>query len=89
MIARTETANAVSEGAYRANAEVGASEKEWIWHGGNCSSGVCPDNEADGRIPIDDAFSSGDLYPAAHPNCLCVVTYYGVDIDKLNALGGE
>ena len=87
MIARTEANNAVSRGAYEANAAVGASEKEWLYYGGACPSGVCPDNEGDGRIPIDDSFSSGHSYPTAHPRCRCVVVYFGVDIDKLRGLG--
>ena len=87
MIAQTEANNAVSRGAYEANAAVGASEKEWLYYGGACPSGVCPDNEGDGRIPIDDSFSSGHSYPTAHPRCRCVVVYFGVDIDKLRWLG--
>jgi len=87
MIARTEANNAVSRGAYEANAAVGAREKEWLYYGGVCPSGVCPDNEGDGRIPIDDSFSSGHSYPTAHPRCQCVVVYFGVDIDKLRGLG--
>jgi hypothetical protein len=36
---------------------------------GNCE--VCEDNEAQGWIPEDEAFDSGDMEPEAHPHCLC------------------
>jgi len=89
MIARTETNNAVSRGAFEANSAVGAREKEWIWYGGPCPTNVCENNEGEGRIPINDAFSSGHMYPSAHPMCRCTVVYFGVDPTKLGALNPE
>ena len=36
---------------------------------GNCE--LCEDNEAQGWIPEDEAFDSGDMEPEAHPHCTC------------------
>ena len=38
---------------------------------GNCE--LCEDNEAQGWIPEDEAFDSGDDDAPAHPNCTCDV----------------
>jgi 2'-5' RNA ligase len=32
---------------------------------------VCLDNEAEGRVPLGQPFSSGDTMPPAHPRCNC------------------
>jgi len=31
----------------------------------------CIDNEGQGYIPVDQVFESGDIFPAAHQNCMC------------------
>ncbi len=36
---------------------------------GNCE--ICEDNEAQGWIPEDEPFDSGDMEPEAHPHCTC------------------
>jgi len=48
--------------------------KEWFVSG---ESGVCEEcegNEAQGEIPFDEAFESGDDMEPAHPGCRCVTT---------------
>lgn len=34
---------------------------------------ICEENAAEGAIPTDEDFSSGDPYPPFHPNCRCTV----------------
>lgn len=71
MISRTETANALSQASIDTMKDMGVEGKQWIWPGGECD--ICRDNEADGVIPVDQAFSSGDMAPPAHPNCECAL----------------
>ncbi|MBU0777776.1 phage head morphogenesis protein, partial [Patescibacteria group bacterium] len=69
MIARTETNNALSQASLDKMKDMEIDGKEWIWPGGTCE--ICASNAADGVIPRDQAFSSGDMRPPAHPNCVC------------------
>lgn len=71
MIARTETADALSQASLDTMKDMGIDGKQWIWPGGECD--ICRDNEAEGIIPIDQMFSSGDMAPPAHPNCECAL----------------
>jgi len=69
MIARTETASALSSASIDTMKDMGISGKQWIWPGtSDCD--ICSENEAAGVIPVDDTFPSGDMAPPAHPNCL-------------------
>jgi len=73
-LARTETVDAYAQGnleGYRQSGVVNG--KEWLFDGGDCVSGICPDNVDDGVIALDDNFSSGDDAPPAHPNCECAL----------------
>lgn len=38
-----------------------------------CPSQVCPNNAAQGWIPINATFQSGDMHPSYHPFCYCFV----------------
>lgn len=74
MIARTEMAKADIAGsmeAFAACPEV--TGKEWLTAGDDKVSEECQDNEADGKIGINEAFSSGDQAPPSHPNCRCAI----------------
>lgn len=71
MIARTETANALSQASLDRMKDMDIEGKEWIWPGGDCD--ICADNQADGVIPVNQAFSSGEMNPPAHPNCMCAI----------------
>ena len=74
-IARTEMGEAISDGAFQANKAVGADTKESIQT--TDLDDICAVNEADGRIPIDQAHSSGDMHPLYHVNCMCTEAYFG------------
>jgi hypothetical protein len=83
MIANTEIARANAAGksaAYDAVAADGNTMvKEWFVSG---DEGVCPEceaNDAQGEIPYDEEFDSGDDMEPAHPNCRCVVVARVVD----------
>jgi hypothetical protein len=75
LIARTEQSFAQSKADDDVARDTGAGEKEWNAAGDSCD--ICLNNEADGVIGINEAFSSGDMTPPAHPNCVCVVLYHG------------
>ena len=47
--------------------------KYWDTDGEACE--ICLANEAEGVIPMDQQFSSGDDQPTAHPNCDCVIGF--------------
>lgn len=68
LIARTETANALSTASLDSMEEMGIDGKEWVTAGDPCE--ICSGNAADGVIPVDQAFSSGDMAPPAHPNAI-------------------
>ena len=74
MIARTEIGQADVEGnmmAYRASGVVEG--KEWLLGSGHDQDDECTENADERVIPLDQAFSSGDMNPLAHPNCVCDV----------------
>ena len=72
LIARTETADALSTASLDSMKDMGIEGKEWVWPGtGDCD--ICSQNEAEGVIPVNQAFSSGDMAPPAHPNCECAL----------------
>ncbi len=71
LIARTETANALSQASLDRMKDMGVDGKEWITTGDDRVSDECRANEADGVIPRDDAFASGLLAPPQHPACRC------------------
>ena len=74
MIAQTEAVDAYNAGREATARAAGASEKSWETESGNpCET--CLANEADGWIPIDDTFTSGDDAPTAHVNCQCVLNF--------------
>jgi len=72
MIARTETADALSSASLDRMKDMGIDGKEWVWPG-NSDCGICADNQAAGIIPVNQAFPSGDMAPPAHPNCQCAL----------------
>jgi hypothetical protein len=70
MIARTETADALEQAFMDRSKAMGVTGKEWITHD-PCP--ICEENGAEGVVPIDHIFSSGDERPPAHPNCRCAL----------------
>ncbi len=65
-IARTETADALGESFVERAKAMGITGKQWMVTGDPCD--LCQDNADDGPIPIEDAFSSGDMHEPGHPN---------------------
>jgi len=69
-IARTETARVygkVSDTTMRNNGILG---RRWLTAGTGVHVG-CADNEAQGWVPMSEAFSSGSMWPPDHPRCRC------------------
>jgi len=50
-------------------------EKSWLTVGDDRVSSVCRENQAQGWIPLDEAFSSGHQQPCSHPACRCCCLY--------------
>lgn len=74
-IAYTELANAYEAGAEAAAVAAGNVEKSWVTMNDTRVDAECRGNEAQGWIPIGDAFSSGHMRPLAHPGCRCRAEY--------------
>lgn len=68
QIAQTETINAYGQGILEFGRESGATGKEW--EDVNATD-VCAQNAAEGIIPLEANFMSGDSSPAAHTGCRC------------------
>jgi len=68
MIARTETANTLSQASLDNMMDMGIEGKEWVTGGEPCE--ICEGNEAEGVISVNQAFSSGHMNPPAHPNAV-------------------
>jgi len=73
LIARTETANALSQSSLDSMNDMGIEGKEWITAGDDRVSDECLGNEAEGVIPVGNAFSSGVMAPPEHPDCRCTI----------------
>jgi len=73
LIARTETANALSQASLNSMKDMDITGKEWVTSGDDRVSNECRANEGDGVIPVDDAFSSGVDAPPQHPACRCAL----------------
>lgn len=71
LIARTETANALSTASLDTMKDMGIDGKEWVTAGDDRVSEECQGNEAEGVIPVSQAFSSGAMAPPEHPDCRC------------------
>jgi SPP1 gp7 family putative phage head morphogenesis protein len=73
-IARTETIRASNTGTLIGFKESGVVlKKEWSTAQDDLVSEDCTENEDEGPIDLDAAFSSGDDAPPAHPNCRCAL----------------
>ena len=74
LIARTETADALSQASLNAMEDMGIEGKQWITVGDEKVSDECLGNEADGVIPVGQAFSGGAMAPPQHPDCRCALS---------------
>ncbi len=73
LIARTETANALSQASLDNMEEMGIDGKEWVTAGDDLVSDECQANEAQGVIPRGETFSGGVDAPPQHPDCRCAL----------------
>lgn len=73
-ISRTERAFARGRGTHIASKNAGMKYKDWLLGEEACE--ICQANAAQGRIPIDEEFASGDDCVPAHPSCRCANGYY-------------
>ena len=71
----TEIGDAYAEGNLIVAQELAAAgiemEKAWSTVGDDKVSELCAGNEAQGWIPLEDAFQSGHQRPLGHPGCRC------------------
>jgi SPP1 gp7 family putative phage head morphogenesis protein len=74
-ISQTETANAIEESQYIEAQAAGRKYKTTITSGDARVSDICQGNEAQGWIPIAQAFQSGHMHAPHHPKCRCATTY--------------
>ena len=74
LIARTETAEALSKASLDTMEDMGIKGKEWITAGDALVSDECEANEAEGVIPVGQAFTSGPMAPPQHPDCRCTIS---------------
>jgi hypothetical protein len=70
-IASTEMNSAMSWAFLRKLERNNVEYKQWILGPNPCET--CEENAAEGPIPVDEDFPSGDDAPPAHPNCVCAV----------------
>lgn len=75
MVARTETAEALSEGGHQAAVQQGRDEKRWVTQGDDRVEADCLANEAAGWIPIDDLFPTGKFRTPQHVRCRCKTSW--------------
>ena len=73
LIARTETASALSQASLDTMDDMGIDGKEWVTAGDDLVSDDCLGNEAEGIIPVNQTFSGGVSAPPQHPDCRCTV----------------
>lgn len=87
VISRTETAQAMGTGNLATMKENNVQTKHWVTAGANPCE-ICTGNEADGSIPVDASFSSGDDCEPAHPNDECYTEADEIDLDSLDVWDG-
>ena len=73
VIAQNEMGNALEAGALAQAHSEECTHKGWICEPNAC--GDCQANQAQGVIPINEPFSTGDDTAGAHPHCFCSVYF--------------
>jgi phosphohistidine phosphatase SixA len=70
LVAQTEINQAYNWSRTELAKTANLTEKSWVTE--NPAACIeCVANEAQGWIPIDEEFQSGDQFPVAHPGCFC------------------
>lgn len=72
LIAQTETNNLVSEATLKEYTANGVKTKAWITVGDSKVRESHRRNQAQGYIPVNETFSSGEMYPS-EPRCRCTI----------------
>jgi hypothetical protein len=75
LIATAEIRNAQGKGALSGALAIGAKAKRSLLSNDENKCTRCIDNAAQGWIPIDQDFKSGDAAPIFHPRCQCDAAY--------------
>lgn len=75
-IAQTEMRKATSQVQAEQAKANGAKFKMWLTVGDDRVSDQCAACEAQGPIPINDNFTTGNGEPPNHPRCRCTVSYW-------------
>lgn len=73
MVAHTEMARAASAATIASYEETGVRERRWLGVGDAKECPVCDANEAEGAVPMGQAFAGGQISPPAHPWCRCAL----------------
>ena len=74
LIARTETADSLSEAFMDRSKAMGVTGKEVVTAPeGDYPCEICQANADEGTVPIDHIFSSGHTRPPFHPACKCAL----------------
>lgn len=74
-IATTEARFATEEARFIEADTTGAKWKEWITAGDRRVDPICQDHEAQGPIPLHEAFIHGHMISPAHTRCRCSMAY--------------
>ncbi len=75
LIARTETADALSQASLDNMKAMEIDGKEWVTVGdADVDEDICAANEDQGVIPVGQAFQSGHSAPPGHPDCRCAIS---------------
>ena len=82
LIANTEANRAMSTAQMAFMRENNVPTKRWIAAGGNTCP-VCQGNADDGEIGREEAHSSGDTEPPAHPGCECYEEAGEIDLETI------
>lgn len=75
MIARTELAFAYNSGHHDQAHRMGYTQKSSLLGSMHKQPDECDENAAEGWIPMEQLFRSGDEMPPYHPNCVCDLVY--------------
>ena len=71
LVARTETAEVLSQASQDRMIAMGVDGKEWVCAPDSC--GMCRANAAVGAIPANQMFPGGVTHPPQHEGCRCAV----------------
>jgi 8-oxo-dGTP pyrophosphatase MutT (NUDIX family) len=89
VIAQTELARAITCGTLDVYQRNGVDKKEWLVAPDEGVCAICRENEANGAIPVTQAFLSGVDGPPGHPRCRCCLVPAVVNSFDLTSLQSQ